>query len=177
MRVDVVPRSQYDQHMAADDHHEVETISCDLPPDATSTVISGLTEKTDYVVAVRAVTAVYFDMLPDGHAAKRTRRLAADRLPTDDAWLPAATAVVTTSGTDRPGDVRVVKTTPDSITLEWTLPRTYGSDQLQGTVIRWVSFVESFKKATRARTDNESIPLPAFFSSAALSRTHRFQVQ
>jgi len=140
MRVDVVPRLQYDQHNAADDHREVETVSCDLPPDATSAVVSGLTEKTDYVVTVRAVTAGYFDMLPDGHAVKRARRLPVDRLPTDDAWLPAATAVVTTSGTDRPRDVRVVTASPDSISLAWTLPQTYGSDQLQGIIVRWVSF-------------------------------------
>lgn len=139
MRVDVVPRSLYDQHRASDDHREVETISCDLPRDATTAVVRGLTEKTEYVVTVRAVTAVYFDVLPDGHSAKRARCLPADRLPTDDAWLPAATVVVTTSGTDRPRDVRVVKALPDSISLEWTVPRTYGYDQLQGTVVRWVS--------------------------------------
>jgi len=139
MRVDVVPRSVYDQLRAPADRHDVETISCDLPADATSAVIGGLTEKTEYVVTVRTVTAVYFDMLPDGNAMKRTRRLPADRLPTDDSWLPAATAVVTTSGTDRPRDLHVVKASPDSISLAWTLPRTYGSDQLQGTIIRWVS--------------------------------------
>ena len=140
MRVDVLPRSQYDQHVMSNDHRDVETISRDLPRDAATVVITGLTEKTDYVVTVRAVTTVYFDMLPEGHAVKRSRRLPTDLLPTEDAWLPAATAVVTTSGTDRPGDVHVVKASPDSITLAWTLPRTYGSDQLQATVIRWVSF-------------------------------------
>lgn len=137
--MDVVPRSAFDQHGAPDERRDVESVSCDLPADATSAVIKGLAEKTEYIVTVRAVTAVYFDMLPDGNAMKRTRRLPADHLPTDDAWLPAATTVVTTSGTDRPRDVHVAKTTPDSISLAWTLPRTYGSDQLQGTVIRWVS--------------------------------------
>jgi len=139
VRVDVIARSQFDTlNVSANDRRDVETISCDLPPDATSTVIRGLTEKTDYVATVRAVTAVYFDMLPDGNAVKRARRLPADRLPTDDAWLPAAKTFVTTSGTDRATDVRVVRASPDSISLEWTAPRTYGSDELQGTVIRWV---------------------------------------
>jgi len=136
MRVDVMPRSQYNE---AGDHREVESISCDLPPDATTAVVRGLTEKTDYVLTVRAVTAVYFDVLPDGHAVKLARRLPADRLPTDDAWLPAATAIFTTSGTDRAADVRVVSASPDSVSLAWTAPRTYGSDQLQGILIRWVS--------------------------------------
>ena len=133
--MDVVPRSQYG---AAGDRRDVESISCDLPSDATTAVISGLAEKTDYVVTVRAVTSVYFDMLPDGHAAKRDRRLPADRLPTDDAWLPAGSACFTTSGTDRASDVRVVGASPDRVSLAWTPPRTYGSDQLQATVIRWV---------------------------------------
>jgi len=143
MRVDVLPQSQYDQYNSAADnrHREVETVSCDLPSDAMSAVIRGLSEKTDYVVAVRAITAAYFEMLPDGHTTKRTRRLPADRLPTDNAWLPAATAVVTTSGTDRPKDVRIVDASPDSISLAWTPPRTYGSDQLQGAVVRWVKFL------------------------------------
>ena len=140
IRVDVVPRSQYEQHKTANDHREIETISCDLPADATSAVVSGLLEKTDYVVTVRAVTAVYFGLLPDGHAVKRARRLPVDRLPPDNTWLPVTTADVTTSGTDRPRDVRVVNASPDSISLEWTPPRTFGSDQLQATVIRWVSF-------------------------------------
>ena len=138
MRVDAVVRSAYDQRGGAE-RSDIDSVSCDLPRDATSAVISGLTDKTEYVVTVRAVTAAYFDMLPDGHAMKRSRRLPADRLPTDDAWLPAATTVVTTSGTDRPTDLHVVDASPDSISLAWTLPRTYGSDQLQGTVIRWVS--------------------------------------
>jgi len=136
MRVDVVPRSAYDQ---GGDRRDIDSVSCDLPRDATSAVVSGLVDRTEYVVTVRAVTAVYFDMLPDGHAMKRSRRLPVNRLPTDDAWLPAASTVVTTSGTDRPTDLHVVDTSPHSISLAWTLPRTYGSDQLQGTVIRWVS--------------------------------------
>jgi len=139
MRVDVLPWSVFDRQGAPDERRDIETISCDLPPDATSAVISGLTEKTEYIVTLRAVTAVYFDMLPEGNAMKKTRQLPTGRLPTDDTWLPAATTVVTTSGTDRPRDVHVVKTSPDSISLTWTLPRTYGSDQLQGTIIRWVS--------------------------------------
>jgi len=138
-RVDVVPRSVFDQQGTPDERRVIETISCDLPPDATSAVISGLAEKTEYIVTVRAVTAVYFDMLPEANAMKQTRQLPPGRLPTDDTWLPAVTTVVTTSGTDRPRDFHVVKTSPDSISLAWTLPRTYGSDQLQGTVIRWVS--------------------------------------
>ena len=133
----------YDQHhvTAGATCRDVETVSCDLPSDATTAVIRDLVEKTDYIVTVRAVTAVYFDMLPDGHAVKRARRLPANVLPTDDAWLPAAIAVVTTSGTDRAADLRVVSASPDSISLAWTPPRTYGFDQLQGIDIRWVHVI------------------------------------
>ena len=139
--MDVAPRSECERQNAADIRHEVDTISRDLPPDASGAVVTGLTEKTEYLVTVRAVTAAYFDMLPDGHALKRDRRLPVDLMPTDDAWLPAASTVVTTSGTDRPRDVRVVKASPDSVSLAWTPSRCYGSDQLQGIVVRWVCFV------------------------------------
>ena len=139
MRVDAMPRSQYSLATGGGGGGEVETTSCDVPADATTAVVGGLVEKTDYVLTLRAVTVAYFDMLPDGHAVKRARRLPADRLPTDDAWLPAATVGFTTAGTDRAADVRAVGATPDSVSIAWTPPRTYGSDQLQATVVRWVS--------------------------------------
>jgi len=143
MRVDVVARSLYVAATGAERRGPpavIESISCDAPADATSAVIRGLADKTDYVLTVRAVTAAYFDLLPDGHAAKRDRRLPAGRLPTDDAWLPAATVHFTTAGTDRAGDVRVTGAAADSVSLAWTAPRTYGTDQLHAVVVRWVSF-------------------------------------
>ena len=42
-----------------------------------------------------------------------------------------------TAGTDPPNDVQIVREQADSIKLAWTPGRTYGSNRLQGTVVRW----------------------------------------
>lgn len=135
MRVDAVPLDKADA--GRDPNYVVGSVSVDLPPDATFAVIDGLDEKTEYAVSVTAVTAEYFDQLPKGHESKTGRRLPHDRAPPRNSWLPTSTIVAMTSGTDPPADVRIVKELPDSIKLAWTPARTYGSNRLQGTVVRW----------------------------------------
>lgn len=113
------------------------TISVDLPPDAVTATLDGLAEKTEYCVSVTAVTAEYFHHLPDGDQSKKRRSLYRDRPAPRNDWLPTSNIIVKTSGTDPPADVCVVKELPDSIRLSWTPARTYGSNRLQGTVVRW----------------------------------------
>ena len=106
-------------------------------PDTTTAILDGLSERTEYLVSVTAITEEYFDQLPDGHEQKRTRLLPTDRPPKDDEWLPNSSVIAMTSGTEAPTDVRVSRTTPRSVTLTWKPPVVYGSNRLQGTVVRW----------------------------------------
>lgn len=126
--------------------------SVELPPDATSATLENLQEKTDYLIAVTAITSEFLEQegVPDG--AKRRHALSRDRPVPDDSWLPTASVIVKTSGTEAPTDIQVVKTTPDSVTLEWEPAKVFGSNRLQGTVVRWMEF-----KPGQAPTGNETV--------------------
>lgn len=111
--------------------------SVELAPDATSAMLENLQEKTDYLITVTAVTSEYFDQMNNNHDPKQGRALSRNHPVPDDSWLPTTSVIVKTSGTESATDIRVVKTTPDSVTLEWDPARVHGSNRLQGTVVRW----------------------------------------
>ena len=112
--------------------------SCtEVVPSATSAIVENLSEKTEYLVTVSAITDEYFDQLPPGHELKTTRILPKDRMPKEDVWLPSTSVIAMTSGTDAPSDVKVKRTTVNSVTLSWKSAVVYGSNRLQGTVVRW----------------------------------------
>lgn len=115
-----------------DPHH----VTVDAMPDATSTDITGLHEKTDYLVRVIAVTDEYFDRLPDKHRHKKLRAIPRDVLvPQEESqWLPSVNIVAKTAGTEAPANLRLTQSSATSITLSWTPPLVYGSNKLMSQV-------------------------------------------
>ena len=71
-----------------------------------------------------------------GNELRRSRSLPLEKPPPDDSWLPSATMIGMTSGTDPVTEVRVVSTTINSVTVAWTPPVVFGSNRLQGIVVR-----------------------------------------
>ncbi len=128
MRVDAVAVKANDRHK----HAFTEVV-----PDATSAVVENLSEKTEYLLTVTAITNEYFEQLPPGHELKGLRTLSQHKAPKDDMWLPSSSVIGMTSGTDPAADVSVVKSTANSVSLKWKPPVVYGSNRLQGTVVRW----------------------------------------
>ncbi|KAH3816785.1 hypothetical protein DPMN_118308 [Dreissena polymorpha] len=118
-----------------DPHH----LTVDVIPDATTAVIEGLREKTDYMIRITAITDEYFDRLPDKHRLKQIRTIPKDTiLPADDSpWLPNSSILVKTSGTEPPAALKVIKSSMSSLKLMWTPPIVYGSNKLQGVIVRW----------------------------------------
>jgi hypothetical protein len=148
MRVEAVPVRKPDGE--SDAHPGAGLITVDLPPDATSAVVKGLAEKTEYAVSVTAITSEYFDQLQDGHESKRRRTVPRDKPLPRSNWLPTSTVIAMTSGTDPPTNVRIVKEMPDSIRLAWTPARTYGSNRLLGAVVRWTENAATLQNAKAA---------------------------
>lgn len=114
--------------------------SVEVAPDATGATLENLQEKTDYLITVTAITSEFFDQMNNNQDPKQSRALSRNHPVPDNAWLPTTSVIVKTSGTESAADIRVVKTTPDSVTLEWDPAKVHGSNRLQGTVVRWTEF-------------------------------------
>lgn len=119
--------------------HMAQRVHLDLMPDATSTVIENLEERTEYVIHITAVTDEYFDHLSDNHKLRKNRVLPKEMsvIPEDSVWLPTATILAKTSGTDPPANLHILMATTGSLTLSWTPPVVHGSNKLLGVVVRW----------------------------------------
>ena len=106
-------------------------------PDCTSADITGLHEKTDYLVRVVAVTEEYFDRLPDKHKHKKLHAIPRDVLVAQEEspWLPSASIIAKTAGTEAPANIRLSKSTMTSLVLTWTPPLVYGSNKLLSQVL------------------------------------------
>ena len=113
-------------------HKAVEVV-----PDSVSATLEGLKEKTEYLITVTLVTEEYFEQLPEGSEIRSRRTLPTDAPPPEHTWLPSSSMVAMTSGSDAPIDIKVRSTSVNSVTLSWTPPVMYGSNRLQGTVVRW----------------------------------------
>ncbi|XP_046358181.2 uncharacterized protein LOC124136325 [Haliotis rufescens] len=120
---------------ANDPHH----VSVDTMPDAKMAIVDHLLEKTDYLVRIVAVTDEYFDRLPDKHKYKKHRSIPKETMisPDDSVWLPNASILSKTAGTEPPTNIKVVQSSTTSLRLSWTPPLVYGSNKLQGQIIRW----------------------------------------
>ena len=113
-------------------------ICMEIVPDANNVVIENLSEKTEYMVTITAVTNEYFDQLPDGHDLKKRRTLPKHTVPSNDSpWCPSSNILITTSGTDPPTELEILSTKLNTITLQWKPAIVYGSNRLQGTIVRW----------------------------------------
>lgn len=89
MRVDAVPVKNTNNNK----HTCIE-----LMADATSAVVDGLSEKSEYLMVVTAITEEYFDQLPPGHEQRRSRQIPKHKSVPDDAWLPSVSILASTSG-------------------------------------------------------------------------------
>lgn len=129
MRIDAISLN------TSDPHH----VSLDVIPDATTSIIEYLREKTEYLVRMTAITDEYFDRLPDKHKLKKLRTLPKDLAvsPDDSPWLPNASLLMKTAGTEPPANVKLVKSTMTTLTLTWAPPIVYGSNKLQSVIVRW----------------------------------------
>jgi hypothetical protein len=123
-------------------------------PDAAGAIIDNLKEKTEYLITITAITEEFFDMLPSGHEMKTSRVLPKDQPPPESPWLPTASIIAMTSGTDGPTDIKVIKTTIDSVTLTWKNPVVHGSNRNQGIVVRWAECRLSGKLSNMAYHKN-----------------------
>ncbi|XP_067685414.1 uncharacterized protein [Haliotis asinina] len=120
---------------ANDPHH----VSVDTMPDAKMAVVDHLQEKTDYLVRIIAVTDEYFDRLPDKHKYKKHRSIPKETMisPDDSVWLPNSSILAKTAGTEPPTNIKVLQSSTTSLRLTWTPPLVYGSNKLQGQIVRW----------------------------------------
>ncbi|KAH9503746.1 hypothetical protein Btru_066540, partial [Bulinus truncatus] len=116
-------------------------VSVDTLPDATSADLTGLSEKTDYLLKVIAVTEEYFDQLPEKNRLKQLRNLPQNvsAVQEEALWLPCTCILFKTSGTEPPCNLKIIKSTMTSLTLNWTPPLVYGSNKLTGQIVRWSS--------------------------------------
>lgn len=109
----------------------------EVPPSASSAVIENLSEKAEYMISITAITEEFFENLAEGHEMRQTRSITLKKPPPEDPWLPSSSMIGMTSGTDPPSDLRIIRTNIDSVTVTWSPPVVYGSNRLQGTVLRW----------------------------------------
>ncbi|XP_070557721.1 uncharacterized protein [Ptychodera flava] len=112
----------------------------DLVPDITTLTIQDLSESTEYIIHVMAITDEYFDQLPTKSKHKKKSRVLPkdwEKIPKDSLWLPYTSMHATTSGTRPPTDLRCVKSTTDTIVIKWTPPQVIGTNKLQSCIVRW----------------------------------------
>lgn len=106
-------------------------------PDNTTAIVDNLDDRTEYLVTVTTITEEYFDQLPHGHELKTKRVLPTSAPPKEDMWLPSSSVLATTSGTNPPTDLKIIRTNVDTVKVSWKPPIVYGSNRLQGTIVRW----------------------------------------
>ena len=112
---------------------EVNTkdITFDLTPDSTEFILTNLIERTDYTVTIYGITGEYLDENRCRDVGQLSRKLK----PSD--WLPNKTFEFKTSGCEPVNRLNIRQSTMESIQLDWTLPKVYGSTQYIGQVLRW----------------------------------------
>ncbi|XP_055882729.1 uncharacterized protein LOC106055997 isoform X2 [Biomphalaria glabrata] len=121
------------------DPDNAQVVSADTLPDATSADLTGLSEKTDYLLKVITVTEEYFDQLPEKNRLKQMRNFPPNisSVQEESQWLPFTCILFKTSGTEPPCNVKVIKATMTALTLNWTPPLVYGTNKLTGQIVRW----------------------------------------
>ncbi len=116
---------------------QMRHIALEVPADSSHAVIENLNEKSEYMLTVTAITEEFFEQLPEDHDWRRTRSISTNKPPPEDPWLPSSSMIAMTSGTEAPSDIRIIETSVNSVTIMWSAPVVFGSNRLQGTVVRW----------------------------------------
>ena len=91
----------------------------EVEADRRDVILDGLSEMTEYLISVTAISDEFFEQLPAGHEMKRTRQLPQNKPAPESEWLPSSSVVTMTSGTEQPTDVRITKTSLTSVTITW----------------------------------------------------------
>jgi hypothetical protein len=106
-------------------------ISMDLTPDSTEFILTDLIEHTDYNVTIYGITEEYLDE----NRCRDVSQLPKKFKPSD--WLPNKSLQFKTSGCEPIEKINIRRATTESVYLDWTLPKVYGSTQYIGQILRW----------------------------------------
>lgn len=106
-------------------------IILDLTPDSTEFNLTNLIERTDYTVTIYAITDEYLNEIYCRDISQLPRKLK------PSTWLTKKSLEFTTSGCEAASQINVQSSTIESIQLEWTLPKAYGSTKFLSQILRW----------------------------------------
>ncbi|CAF0920401.1 unnamed protein product [Adineta ricciae] len=103
----------------------------DITPDSTDFLLANLDERTEYQVTIYAITEEYLNEMNCSDMSQLPSQLQSSQ------WLTYQTLTFTTSGCEPASQLRIRNATIESIELEWTLPKAYGSTEYIGQILRW----------------------------------------
>jgi hypothetical protein len=103
----------------------------DITPDSTEFILTNLTERTQYNVTIYAITEEYLHENRCRNVAQLPKKLK----PSE--WLPNKNLQFLTSGCEPSSQLNIHQATTDSIQLEWTLAKIYGSTECIRHLLRW----------------------------------------
>ena len=127
----------------------------ELLPDITTVVLENLKERSEYLIAITAMTEEYFHQLPEKHPHKKSRHIPKEStVPKDNVWLPSVSMIAMTSGTIPPSNLTITSVCASSVALRWDAPIVHGSNRLQGTIVRW-----TLLRARRKNEEEDEVPL------------------
>lgn len=106
-------------------------IMLDLTPDSTEFTLSNLFERTEYNLTIYAVTDEYLNEIQCRDTTQLPKKLKSSY------WLTSKSIQFTTSGCEPASQIQICNATIESIQLEWTLPKAYGSTVFLGQILRW----------------------------------------
>ncbi|CAF4424726.1 unnamed protein product, partial [Didymodactylos carnosus] len=124
LRIDCVAANQSLQ----DSRH----LTLELTPDSTEVILPNLSERTEYIVTVTAITDEYLFKNKIRDISQLPKKLKPDK------WLPNKSLNFTTGGAEAATKLQFKVRNFDSIQLDWTQPKAYGSTRLIGQCIRWM---------------------------------------
>ncbi|CAF0740560.1 unnamed protein product, partial [Didymodactylos carnosus] len=107
-------------------------LTLELTPDSTEVILPNLAERTSYKVTVTAVTDEYLFENKIRDISQLSKKLKSDK------WLPNKSLNLTTGGAEPATNLQFKIRNADSIQIDWTLPKAYGSTRLVGQCVRWM---------------------------------------
>ena len=108
-------------------------ISVDITPDSTEFTVTNLIERTNYTVTIYGITDEYLDENRCREAGQLPKQLK----PSD--WLATKSFEFQTSGCDPVPQLKIRQANIETIQLNWTLPKVYGSTKYIGQSLHWKS--------------------------------------
>jgi hypothetical protein len=103
----------------------------EVMPDSTEFTLTNLIERTDYTVTIYGITEEYLSENRCREVAQLPKKLK----PSE--WLANKSLEFSTSGCEPASEIKIHGATNESIQLEWTLPKAYGSTRYFSQILRW----------------------------------------